>query len=103
MKNIKRVLEKIYYFFFPKKVIAIIDDLVDTEMKKSYVYQQKVKEEREEEKLRTAKTFFKPVELCNADPQNAFICNPEYRKKDLEATLKHLKEGTFYNDKPKII
>jgi hypothetical protein len=30
--------------------------------------------------------IFEPVEPCNADIQNAFVCNPEYRKADLKAT-----------------
>ena len=31
-------------------------------------------------------SIFEPVEPCNADIQNAFVCNPEYRKADLKAT-----------------
>jgi hypothetical protein len=30
--------------------------------------------------------IFEPVEPCNADIQNAFVCNPEYRRADLKAT-----------------
>jgi hypothetical protein len=96
MKNIKRVLEKIYYFFFPKKVIAIIDDLVDTEMKKSYVYQQKIKEESEEVKLRTAKTFFKPVEPCESDHQHKWICNLQSEREETEQKRKHLIANSLF-------
>ena len=30
--------------------------------------------------------IFEPVEPCSADIQNAFVCNPEYRRADLKAT-----------------
>lgn len=104
MEKIKLLLSRIYYWLFPKKVNIMLDDLVNDEMKKSYDYHQKEKEERDTVRLRTAKKFFKHVEPCESDHQHKWICNlHSQREKDLEVTLKHLKEGTFYNDKQKII
>lgn len=32
------------------------------------------------------RNIFEPVDPCNADIQNAFVCNPEYRRADLKAS-----------------
>lgn len=40
-------------------------------------------------------SIFEPVEPCNADIQNAFACNPEYRKADLKASGSMFSENTL--------